>query len=70
MTLGEKIRELRTERGWTLEDLAQRTGKRMVTIHRWEKDRQFPRLVEFSRLAEAFEIPLGELWSGVTARAS
>jgi transcriptional regulator with XRE-family HTH domain len=35
-TLGQQIRQLRQERGWTLADLARRAGTSAPTIHRYE----------------------------------
>ena len=42
MTLGEKIKELRTEKGMTQSDLAAATGLAKTSISNYERDRHTP----------------------------
>jgi DNA-binding transcriptional regulator YiaG len=35
--LGEKVKELRTKKGWAQEDLAWELGVSLSTVQRWEK---------------------------------
>ncbi|OSA92670.1 UNVERIFIED_ORG: hypothetical protein B2H93_14015 [Clostridium botulinum] len=58
--LGEKIKELRTQKGWSLDELATRSGVPKTTIWGIEKGSQ-PSYDKINRLAAAFDIPTNEL---------
>jgi DNA-binding XRE family transcriptional regulator len=62
-TLAHNLKLLRTQRGWTQEELARRSGVSRVTISRIEnEDEPFPRLETLEKLADALDISLAELF--------
>jgi transcriptional regulator with XRE-family HTH domain len=52
------IRELRTQHGWTQDDLAAHVGVAANTVARWERGERTPLVSQFRRLAEVFEVPM------------
>jgi transcriptional regulator with XRE-family HTH domain len=54
--LGQKLRQWRTSRGLTLEQVAQLAGIGRVTLNRWETGVQQPRLGELEALLTALKI--------------
>ena len=62
MTLGQKIRELLTERGWSHYKLAELTGMSRPTITMIVNDKRRPRAEYFIKLAEAFNIDVDILF--------
>lgn len=63
MTLGERIRELRTVKGWTQDELAERAGLNGRHLSRFENDHVRPRAQTLRSLAEAFGTTVEELQS-------
>jgi transcriptional regulator with XRE-family HTH domain len=63
VTVGEKIKVLRKERGWTQGDLAEKIGVKPQNISRYEKDRVQPRESTLALFAEVFEMPVSEFTS-------
>ena len=61
MTVGEMIRALRKERGWSQIELAEKLGLMPQNISRYEKGHVQPRESTLVNFAEAFEVPLSEL---------
>lgn len=61
MTFGQKIKQLRTERGLTQEELAARVGKGKSYICNIEKGFRTTTLDCIPPLAEALNVPIGEL---------
>lgn len=57
-----RIRELRTERGWRQEDLAQKAGVTRQTINAIENDKYNPTLVLAMKLARLLNIPVEDLF--------
>ena len=56
MTFGEKIKELRTKRGLSQEELAARTGVTKRTVRNWETEGKYPRTRDlYSKLAAALD---------------
>jgi len=64
MKMGELVRYLRSERGWTLEELSQRSGVEPGTIHALEK-RASSRSQYIGQLAKAFGLDPAELMQGL-----
>lgn len=64
MTLGERVRELRTQRGWSQYLLADFSGLSQPTISLIERDGN-ARIGAFKCVALALEIPLSRLFEGV-----
>ncbi len=61
-----RVRELRTERGWSLEDLAARCGVSRSMLSQIERGRANPTLAVALRIAHAFELSLGDLVAATT----
>lgn len=66
LRFGENVRTARKARGWTQEDLAQRTGLATVQVSRIERGQREIRLTTLLRLLAAFEVPPAELLDGLT----
>jgi transcriptional regulator with XRE-family HTH domain len=65
--LGERVRTLRRERGWTLELLAERSGVSRAMISKLERGEKNPTLVVAARVAEGLGVSLSQL-VGIEAR--
>jgi transcriptional regulator with XRE-family HTH domain len=61
--LAERIRLERRARGWSLADLAQRSGVAKAAIHRIENGQASPTAVVLIKLAAAFELTLAGLFA-------
>ncbi len=61
MAVGTTIRQLREERGLSVERLAARAGLTRSTIDRVETGAASPRLVTLTAIADALEVPLAQL---------
>jgi transcriptional regulator with XRE-family HTH domain len=59
--LGERVRALRRERGWTLEVLAERSGVSRAMISKLERGEKNPTLVVAAKVAEGLGMNLSEL---------
>lgn len=60
--LGNKLRELRKQRGWTLQYLANSLGlKGFSTYSNWEYGRSTPDLDILKKIADLYEVPLDYL---------
>lgn len=64
--IGERLRRLRRERGWTLEDLAARTGLSRAYLSRLEGGDRQPSLSALSEVAWAYGIPFSSLFAPET----
>lgn len=56
MKFYERLKELRTERGWTQKILAQKIRVTDDCIFFWEKGRSEPSIQQILELAELFEV--------------
>lgn len=61
MTLGERIKQLRKERTWTLSDLSLHTGLSISYHSDIETDRTDPALRTLVKIADAFDMKVIEL---------
>jgi transcriptional regulator with XRE-family HTH domain len=61
VALGEKISELRKQRGWTQEMLGEKAGVHTNHVSRWECNRIRPSGKALRRLAAAFNVTYDEL---------
>jgi transcriptional regulator with XRE-family HTH domain len=59
--LGERVRSLRRERGWTLEHLAERSGVSRAMISKLERGEKNPTLVVAAKVAEGLGVSLSRL---------
>lgn len=60
--LGARLRKLRGERGWRLEDLAERTGLSRAYLSRLEGEERQPSLSSLFAVARAYDVPLSSLF--------
>lgn len=61
MQLGERIQQLRKDRGWTLSDLATHTDLSVSYHSDIERDRTEPSLKTLVKLADAFDMKVIEI---------
>jgi transcriptional regulator with XRE-family HTH domain len=59
--LGERVRALRRERGWTLEHVAERSGVSRAMISKLERGEKNPTLVVAAKVAEGLGVSLSRL---------
>jgi len=59
--IGERIRRLRKERGWTQKELAERTGCSQRAIVYYERDGKYPPAPVLAAMAGAFRMTLDAL---------
>ena len=59
--LGGRVKQLRTERGWSLEALANASGVSRSMLSQIEREQANPTLAVTLRIAQAFGMTLGEL---------
>ncbi len=67
-TFGQRLRELRRERGVSQEALSRRTHIHIPTIGRLERGKQEPRLKTILRLADGLGVSPGELLDNLAWR--
>ncbi|MDE1161323.1 MAG: helix-turn-helix transcriptional regulator [Acidobacteriaceae bacterium] len=63
--LGDRIRELRKKRGWRQVDLAQHSKVHEVHLSDLERGTREAGLKTIAKIAEAFEIKISELMTGI-----
>ncbi len=75
--VGERLRRLRKERGWNLEDLAERTNLSRAYLSRLENGERQPSLAALFHVAQAYGVAFSSLFepepdldSGVIVRAA
>lgn len=75
--VGERLRRLRKERGWKLEDLAERTNLSRAYLSRLENGERQPSLTALFHIAQAYGVAFSSLFesepdleSGVIIRAA
>ncbi len=56
MTLGEKIYNLRTEKGFSQETLGEKLGVSRQSVSKWETDRSVPELEKIVAISDLFEV--------------
>lgn len=66
--LAERLQRLRTERSWTLDDLAARSGVSRATLSRLERGETSPTASLLNRLCAAHGLTMSRLLAGVEAR--
>ena len=58
-----RVKELRVERGWTQEDLANAVGVSRQSINSIERDRYVPSLLLALTFARVFALPTDEIFT-------
>lgn len=64
MTFDEKLKKLRSDKGLTQEELAERLYVSRTAISKWESGRGFPNIESLKALATCFSVTVDELLSG------
>jgi transcriptional regulator with XRE-family HTH domain len=62
MTLGEKLKSIRTARALSLEDLAKKTNLTRSFLSQIEKNKTSPSISSLIRIAAALEVSMGDLF--------
>ena len=62
-TIKNRIKELRTARGWTQEELAKAVGVSRQSINSIERDRYVPSLLLALMFARVFECPTDQIFT-------
>jgi len=61
LRLGQRIREIRKERGMSQTELAEKAGISLITISRIERGERDPHLTTLLRIARGLDVRLSEL---------
>lgn len=64
MSFAQRLRNLRTAKGMSLQDVADRMGVSRQTVHEWETGKSQPRMVRVEQLAQAMGVSETELLGG------
>ena len=64
MTFGEIIKKLRTDKGLTQDELAEKIYVTRTAISKWESGRGFPNIESLKAISKCFSVSLDELLSG------
>jgi len=64
-TLGERLRQLRHDRGWKLATAAQRSGVSLAYLSEVERGRKLPSMDVLARIAGAYGMSVVSLLKGV-----
>jgi len=62
LTLGQRLRKLRTDSGKTLTQVANSIEVNQGMVSNWEVDRVCPNVYHFASLAEHFDVSMDYLW--------
>ena len=63
IALGARVRSLRRDRGWTLKQLGREAGLSHPFLSQLERGLARPSVGSIERIARAFGMPVGRLWS-------
>ena len=63
----ENLKALRTERGWSQQDLSRESKLHTTAISKMERGKRAPRFPTIVILAEALGVPAGRLFEGIPA---
>jgi len=70
LVFGRRVRELRTQRGFSQEELAHRVGIHYTYLGGIERGERNPALINIGRIAQALGISVAELFAPLTSRSS
>lgn len=68
--IGRRLRAAREQAGWTLEDLAGKSGIAVATLHRYESGKRVHRSAALVMIANTLGIDAGELIKNLSATDS
>lgn len=63
MELNEKLKDLRKEKGWTQEQLAERLFVSRTAVSKWESGRGYPNIDSLKRLSQLYSVSIDDLLS-------
>ena len=63
--LGANIRQLRDQKNWSQEELAERTGLHRTYISSLERGLRNPTVIVLEKIARAYNVPLAKLVEGM-----
>ena len=63
MTLGEKLKKLRADNGFTQEELAEKLYVTRTAISKWESNRGYPNIDALKAISKFFSVSIDELLS-------
>ena len=63
MTLGEKLKKLRTDKGFTQEELAEALYVSRTAVSKWESGRGIPNIESLKAISKCFSVTVDELLS-------
>lgn len=66
MTIGERIKQIRTEKGLTQKQLGELSGTSEGTVRQYEIGKRQPRIEQLQRIADALSVGVSYLLSGET----
>lgn len=69
MTLGEKLKQLRSERAWSQPDMATRMGVEQSYLSKLENDKSLPSNDMLERILEVYDLDVGALVSDLDTRS-
>lgn len=58
---GEKLKKLRTDKGWSQEKLAEELNVSRQAVYKWESDKGYPDIENLLQISEIFDVTLDEL---------
>ena len=61
MTIGERIKKIRLEKGMTQKELAEKCGLFDSAIRRYESGRQNPKIGTVQKIAMALDVNIGDI---------
>lgn len=68
LEFGEKVKQIREERGMTQQSLAEKLYVTRQAVSRWECGARYPDLLTAKKISAILEVPLDELLSGEELR--
>lgn len=66
MTVGENIKRIRKERGFTQKKLGELCGINEANIRKYENDRQNPKIETINKIASALHVPINQIKEDIT----
>ena len=61
MTLGQRIKKLRNEKGLTQKDLADKYHVTYQAVSKWENGKSKPNIDELKKLADLYDVSINDL---------